>query len=145
MNKRKQARRERALDRLYQHLVSYKEKKYTFSVEYIEKDIKILKDRLAGIKKPVKTKSGAVVVNGKKEDRWFIDIYNISYSRVKRSERRKNKGKSRKKMRTQKTVSLLKTVTAQDGMITSYREGRMGLSPKNHKFILRRDVPSYFN
>lgn len=95
-----------------------------------------------------KKKTKIVVTDGKEQakgDKWFIDIYSISMSKVKRSERRKNKGKSRKKMRTSRTKAFLKSVTVQPGLIQAYREGRMGISPKSHSFSLRKEEPSYFN
>lgn len=75
------------------------------------------------------------------EDRWFIDIYTIKYGYMKNSERRKNKGKSKKKMRRVKTVSFIKSIIAQPGMIQSFKEGKMGISPKSHTFKMRKDEP----
>lgn len=82
-----------------------------------------------------KNKEGEVV----KEEPYFIDIFTISTSYVKRSERKKNKGKSTKKLKHQRIVSLLKSVKAQPGMILAYKEGKMGLSPKTHKFQIRKE------
>jgi hypothetical protein len=110
----------------------------------IKTEVKILHDRLNGTKKAVKRKNTEGTGNNSKEDRWLIDIYSVNYGYVKNSERRKNKGKSKKKLKKVKTVSLLRTVVAQNGMITAYKEGRMGLSPKSHAFKLRRDIPVYF-
>jgi hypothetical protein len=87
-------------------------------------------------KKKAKTEDKGPVKN---PERWYIDIYSIKYGYIKNSERKKQKGKSRKKMKKVKTSSLLKSVVAQDGMITAYKEGRMGLSPKNHSFKLRKE------
>ncbi len=109
----------------------------------IEKEIETLKSRLAGEKK-----RKVVTTGPQKEaigDKWFIDVYSISFSRTKHSDRRKAKGKSRKKTRTVKTTSLLKSVTLQPGMIQAYREGRMGLSPKSHTFRLRKEEITYKN
>jgi hypothetical protein len=77
-------------------------------------------------------------------DKWYIDVYTIKYGYIKNSERRKNKGKSRKKMKRVKTVSFIKSMIAQPGMIQAFKEGRMGLSPKHHTFKLRREDPSNF-
>jgi hypothetical protein len=110
--------------------------------ERISKEIKLLQSRLNGEKKATKKKVAAGE-NGKQDDKWLIDIYSVNYGYVKNSERRKNKGKSKKKMKKVKTTSLLRTVVAQSGMINSYKEGRMGLSPKTHVFKLRRDAPIY--
>lgn len=146
MDKRKDIRRKKAKSRLEKQLEIECKAEFTpLNVLRIEQEIKTLTDRLSGIKKPLKRDKDKIIVNGKKEDRWWIDIYSISYARIKRTERKKNKGKSRKKMRTQKTVALLRSVVAQEGMITNYRDGRMGMSPKNHKFVLRREVPTYLN
>jgi hypothetical protein len=112
--------------------------------ERIKSEVKHLHDYLNGVKKVKKKK--AAEAQSDKNDKWIIDIYTVTYGYVKNSERRKkaNKGKSKKKMKKVKTVSLIKSITAQPGMVRNYTEGRMGLSPKSHIFKLRRDVPSYF-
>ena len=69
----------------------------------------------------------------------IIDIYTVTYGYIKRAERRKNKGKSTKKMKKHKSVSFLRSMIAQPGMIQSLREGRMGISPKTHTFRLRKE------
>lgn len=88
-----------------------------------------------------KAKKKEVKIEGpvKNPERWYIDIYAIKYGYMKNSERRKTKGKKRKALKRVKTTSLLKSVVAQDGMITAYKEGRMGLSPKTHAFKLRKE------
>lgn len=113
-----------------------------------DKDIARIKQELvlieaynSGKKKVKKTKEGKVV---EEKQRWFIDILSVAYGYVKRTERKKNKGKSRKKLKRIKSITFLKTVVAQEGMITAYREGRMGISPKTHTFRLRKDEPSQY-
>ncbi len=106
----------------------------------IKAEILILNDRLGG-KKKKKQRKVVAGVEQEKGDRWFIDIYSISFSRTKHSARRgKGKGASRKKSRTVKTKTFLKAVVCQSGSIQAYREGRMGLSPKSHSFSLRKEV-----
>jgi len=73
-----------------------------------------------------------------KDDKWFIDIYSIHESYVKRSERKKNKGKSTKKLKKVKSVNFVRSVVAHKGAMLAYREGKMGLSPKSHKFVMRK-------
>ena len=68
----------------------------------------------------------------------MIDIFSIKYGYVKQSERRKNKGKSKKKLKKVKHSTLLKTVHAQVGMMQNLREGRGGYSPKHHSFRMRK-------
>lgn len=94
-------------------------------------------DRLLNPK--AKTQSKTTEGPVKTPERWYLDIYSVKYGYMKNSERRKNKGKKRKAMKRVKTVSLLKSVVAQDGMVTAYKEGRMGLSPKTHAFKLRKE------
>ena len=93
-------------------------------------------------KNPGKKKGGKKVEQSK--DKWFIDIYTVQYGYVKHSDRRKNKGKSRKGLKKTKNVSFIRSIVAQDGMITAYKDGRMGVSPKSHIFKLRKEEPSYF-
>lgn len=104
----------------------------------IKIELKSLRDYLAGIKKKKILKKAEAEAS--KEDRWYIDIYSISMSSIKRSERKKNKGKSRKALKQVRSTSFLKSVVAQPGMIQNYKEGRMGLSPKSHVFKMRRDL-----
>lgn len=107
----------------------------------IKKELEIVKARLSGEKKKRATKVEGQSKDSK-GDKWFIDIFTVSFSRVKHSERRKAKGKSRKKTRTVKTVSFFKSVTVQPGLIQAYREGRMGISPKSHSFRMRKEEVS---
>lgn len=73
------------------------------------------------------------------KDKWFIDIYSISMSYVRNSERRKNKGKSKKKMKKVKNTAFVKSVVARPGLITQYKDGKMGISPKTHVFKMRKE------
>lgn len=102
----------------------------------IKQEISTLELRLNGHRKRKK------VIEGKKDTSNIIDIYQISFSTTKHSERRKNKGKSRKKMRTVKNRTLVRSVKAREGDITAYKEGRMGYSPKNHVFVMRSEEES---
>lgn len=145
MNTKLEKRREVTLEMLKKQLVSgVKETKegtiplLVSDKERIKKEIAILNDRLAGKKKVKKMSVNAEGVLVKEGDKYYLDIMTISFSKVRHSDRRKNKGKSRKKSRTQKTTSLLKTVVLQAGMLQAYREGRMGLSPKTHSFRVRK-------
>lgn len=72
-------------------------------------------------------------------DKYWIEIFSIHYSKIKHSDRRKNKGKSRKKLRVKKAKTFLKKVVLQPGLLQRYRDGVMGLSPKTHSFSIRRD------
>ncbi len=138
MNLKKDARRQRVIERLNNMLL--KEELPQTTIDRIKTELGLLLHYLSGGKK----KKKQTIVDGveRVEDRWYIDIFRISYSKVKRSERRKNKGKSRKKLRTLKSVSFVKTVVLQPGMMQAYRDGRMGISPREHSFRTRKDEPS---
>ena len=162
----KTARRERALLRLKQQLSILQERKKNIKVlkpkdapepvigdllegtlikiGQVEKEIQNLEDIVSGKKKEVKDEKGAVVVAIPKE-RWFIDIHQIHMSYVKNSDRRKNKGKSRKKMRKMRAKSFVKSVVLQPGMLEQYRSGKMGISPKTHSFSARKEDIAFFN
>lgn len=118
-------------------LVAVEQKK----LERIKKEMTVLKERLEGKKKKKIDKEGAPV---QEKERWFIDIHAIHLSYVKNSERRKNKGKSRKKLKKVRTTAFVKSVVAQPGMIQNYREGKMGISPRTHSFRMRKEEPNYF-
>lgn len=113
------------------------------SLDRMKREEQILVDRLAGKKKVVVTKEGETVPVEK--ERWFIEIYSINLGYVKRTERKKNKGKSRKKMRKVKSVTFVKRVVAQPGMIQNFRDGKMGISPKSHTFRMIKEEPSFIN
>lgn len=130
-------RRASALKRLTIQLESGSKIETESKKIYVESQIGILNDRLNGIKKR-KKKNRSEKEQVSEEKDWVIDIYNVVYGYAKRSERRKTKGKSRKSLKRTKNVSLLKTVKNKPGLITAYRDGKMGVSPKNHKFILRK-------
>ena len=79
-------------------------------------EIEILKQRLAGIKKSrkISTVSHATV-----NDNWYIEVYSVSYSKLRSSEAKKlrKKGKSTKAVKKQRrTISLVKTVKARAGL-----------------------------
>lgn len=144
MNKKKDARRESAIDRFQAQLGSKVKTVGTEKIPLTPLDITRIKQDITNTKNRIgksntrraKKTLGALESKG---DKWFIDIYTVTYGYVKRSERRKNKGKSTKKLKKKKTVSFLKSVVAQEGMITAMKEGRSGLSPKTHVFKLRRE------
>lgn len=147
----KQQRREGVLKRLKKQLVGGVKVVKDVEIpleprdkERIKKEISILNDRLAGKKKGVKELPKGAAPEAPKQ-KWFIDIYQIHLGYVKNSERRKNKGKSRKKMRKTRNVTFVKSVIMQEGMMQAYREGRMGISPKNHSFRARREEPTFIN
>jgi len=147
---RKKERQASVKDRLEKQLVANTKTTKEGVIELTPTDITRIKNELKALQFYLegKKKAKTVVVDGKEQpkgDKWFIDIYSISMSKVKHSERRKNKGKSRKKMRNTRTKSFLKSVTVQPGLIQAYREGRMGISPKSHSFSLRKEEPVYFN
>lgn len=104
-----------------------------------EKQIKILEQRLAGVKRK-KTKT---TIKRIEEDEWVIEIYSVKFGYIKNSERRKNKGKSGKKMKKVKTLSLTQTVKNRPGLILQYKNGLMGVSPKNHVFKLVKKEVGY--
>lgn len=142
-NKGKHARRERVLAYLNNCLTTIKQAEIVDAAKLkrVEFELARISFYLGGGKKNKRK----IVVNGEvvQGDRWYIDIYRISYAKVKRSERRKNKGKSRKKLRTVKTLSFVKSVVLQPGMLSNFREGRMGISPREHTFRTRKDEPQY--
>lgn len=111
------------------------------SLERMHNEELILEDRLSGKKKQntVKNKETGEVTP---KLRYFVDIYSIHLGYVKNSDRRKNKGKSRKKMRKVKNTTFVRSVVFQPGMVESFREGRMGVSPKTHTFRVRREEPT---
>jgi len=145
----KRARRERVIERLKAQLKSKektvksgKEPLTDKDKERINKEIRSIEDILSGVRgKKVVSDKGEVVEAPK--EKWFIDIYAIHMSYSKNSDRRKNKGKSRKKMRKVRSTSFVKSVVAQPGMIQSYRDGKMGVSPKLHSFRMRKEEPSF--
>lgn len=148
MNKKKDTRRESAITRFEQQLGS-KEKRVKdvmvpltpLDITRIKTDITNTSNRI-GKKKASRSKKRAGVIADVKGERWIIEIYTVTYGYIKRSERKKNKGKSTKKMKKHKTVSFLRSMIAQPGMIQLLREGRMGVSPKTHTFRLRKEEVS---
>lgn len=143
-NTLKQARRKSAKERLEAQLVSGVKQVKDVKEPLTEKDITRIKNEIKVLsgdgKKPKVDKKGEIIET---KERWFIDIYHISFSYIKNSERRKNKGKSRKKTKKVKTRSLVKSVVMQPNLMQAYREGRMGISPKNHSFSARKEEPLY--
>lgn len=104
-------------------------------IEITKEQIQILKNRLEGIKK-TKIKSKKEVEADKYKNK-VIDIFTIKFGYVKKSERKKSKGKSRKGMKKVKTVTYLKSVPLKEGLFTAMKEGKAGISPKFHKFNIR--------
>ncbi len=151
-NRRKNARQQRAARRLSNQLdegnkTAKDEKGELVSVplsdsdrQRISTELSRLGDYVQGLKRAPKAINKKAE---KPEDKWFIDIYTVSTSYAKRSERRKTKGAKGKKIKRVKSKAFLKTVIAREGDAIAYREGRMGLSPKNHIFIARKESPSF--
>lgn len=144
MNKLKDLRRESAVTRFQKQLDS-KEKRVkddivpltSSDVTRIKTDITNTKNNIGKTERKQSRKRSGLLTESK--EKWFIDIYSVSYGYVKNSERRKNKGKSTKKLRKRKTVGFVRSVVAQEGMITAMKEGRMGVSPKTHVFKMRKE------
>lgn len=136
MSIRKTKRRISARERLLAQLESGRLITDDKKLEFVKNQINILNDRIKGLKKFKKTKFQTKELEEDKD--FVIDIYRITTSYAKRSERRKTKGKSRKSLKQIKTVSFLKSVANRPGLITAYKEGKQGISPKEHKFILRK-------
>lgn len=139
-NLRKQIRQKRVVAYLQHQL---KTGKHYHGHDLSDADKARIEGELNNILNP-KAKKKVDPITKQVEDRWFIDIYTIKYGYMKNSERRKNKGKSKKKMRRVKTVSFIKSIIAQPGMIQSFKEGKMGISPKSHTFKMRKDEPVQF-
>lgn len=113
-------------------------------LDRMKREANTLSDILSGKKKEKVDDKGKTVIEAPK-DKWFIDTYAIHLGYVKNSDRRKNKGKSRKKMRKTRSTTFVKSVVMQPGMMQAYREGRMGISPRQHSFRARKEEPNYFN
>jgi hypothetical protein len=100
-------------------------------------------DALNGVKKVKKSKTTGEIVDKSYEGE-FIEIYRVSYGYVRRTERKKLKGKgqSTKKLKTkrQKTLTLLRTVANRPGLLQRFREGKEGISPKHHTFSLKTKI-----
>lgn len=105
----------------------------------IKKELGLVNSYLSGKKRVRRVKKGQAMVSADNKDRWFLDIFKLHYGYTKRSERRKNKGKSRKKMKKVKTVTFVKSVILQPGMMAAYRDGKMGISPREHSFRARKE------
>lgn len=150
MSTEKQKRRKGAKDRLEAQLLSGVKRTKEGDVALSESDVKRIKaeiaslsDYLSGKKKTSKTVNQTDPKDNKPKEKWFIDIYAINLGTTRHSDRRKNKGKSRKKLRKTRSTTWVKTVTLQPGLVQAYREGRMGISPRSHSFRLRKEEPSY--
>jgi hypothetical protein len=147
-NLKKQVRQKRVITYLQNQLKTGKKVDYNLMnphvndedklIDLTDKDKIRIKQELNNILNP-KSKKKVVAGVQQSTDRWFIDIFAIKYGYVKNSERRKNKGKSKKKLKRVKSSSFLKSIVAQPGMITALKEGRMGMSPKSHMFRLRKE------
>ena len=151
-NTRKLLRRQGTLRRLHEQLNSgvkpvYNEETSEWNKQIlseedklrITEEIRLLDYYLNGGKKARPQASSGDIVEEKEKVRYFIDISSVSHGYVRRSVRKKNKGKSTKKLKAQKSVTFIRSVVARPGDILAYKEGRMGLSPKNHIFKIRRE------
>jgi hypothetical protein len=116
------------------------------TVERQKREIENIKKNISDGKKRKRKKHQPQEGAPKEEGRYLIDIYRVHYSYAKNSERRKRKkgGNKGKRIKRQKSLTLLKTVIAQPGMITNYKEGRVGISPKDHVFKIRKEEISMF-
>lgn len=149
---KKLGKRKKALDRLVVQLESGKKMvKDTIQpltpadVSRIKQEITNLEHYLSGKKKPRKRKLKEGEIEQPQGDKYWIEIFSISFSTIKRSDRRKNKGKSRKKMRIQRSVTFVKKVVMQPGLLQKYRQGIMGISPRNHSFRVKKDEEFTYN
>lgn len=109
----------------------------------LKSEIKLLSDRIAGVKKVKAVKSTGEAIE--KANPWVIDIYSVKYGYASKAAKKASKGKSKKtKMKRVKSISLVKTVTSQPGMLQRYKDGLMGISPKNHVFKMRNTATQPF-
>jgi len=102
----------------------------------LQKEITSLTNRINGVKKKTIKKENAVE---EKVNPWVIDIFSIKYGYQNKAAKKiakKSRG-SRKKMKRVKTMTLVKTVVLQKGLLQKYKDGLMGISPKNHVFKTR--------
>jgi hypothetical protein len=88
------------------------------------------------------------VVNGKtvekQDDGFSIEIYSVRYGYQSKAAARSAKGKKKKGMKKVKTMTLLQTVKNRPGLITAYKNGTMGISPKSHVFKMVKKEASTF-
>lgn len=68
------------------------------------------------------------------EDEWEIRIYSVRMGYVSKAAKKKAKNKKKTGMKRVKSMTLVQTVKNRDGLITAYKAGTMGISPKNHVF-----------
>lgn len=102
----------------------------------LNQEIQSLTNRINGTKKK---KCKKTFVAEEKENPWVIDIFSIKYgyqNKAAKKAAKKSRG-SRKKMKRVKTVTLVKSVVAIQGYLQKYKDGLMGISPKNHIFKMR--------
>lgn len=111
-------------------------------VTRIKQEIVILENFLSGSTKSSrknKVKSNVKENVEEKHNPYVIDIYSVKFGYVNKGAKKKagsSKGK-RAKMKKKKTLTFVRTVKAITGLILKYRDGKMGISPKNHVFKLR--------
>lgn len=107
-------------------------------IKRIKSEIQTLKLSLQGIKKTRISKTTFEPVEVKKNT-WVIDIFSIKYgyeSKAARKQAGKTRG-SRKKMKRVKRMTLVKSVSMIPGVLQKYKDGLMGISPKQHVFKAR--------
>jgi hypothetical protein len=68
------------------------------------------------------------------EDEWEIQIYSVRMGYASKAAKKKAKNKKKTGMKRVKSMTLIQTVKNRDGLITAYKAGTMGISPKNHVF-----------
>lgn len=107
-------------------------------IKRIKAEIQTLKASLQGIKKTRISKTTSEPVEVKKNT-WVIDIFSIKYgyeNKAAKKQAGKTKG-SRKKMKRVKKMTLVKSVSMIPGVLQKYKDGLMGISPKQHVFKAR--------
>lgn len=103
----------------------------------LQQEIQTLTNRINGVKKSkIQVKSTEIV---EQKNTWVIDIYAIKYGYQNKAAKKaaKKSSGSRKKMKRVKQMSLVKTVVLVPGSLQKYKDGLMGISPKNHVFKTR--------
>lgn len=115
-------------------------------VDRINKEISTIESYLAGnYTKASKQKRKQVTANEVVEEEntrykdWIIEIYSVKFGFEKKADRKNSKGSkgSRRKMKKKKTLNFIRSVAMRKGLMRKFRDGLMGISPKNHVFKLK--------
>ena len=110
----------------------------------LQREIISLQNRINGVKKSkAKVKNSTEIVEQK--NTWVIDIYSVKYGYQNKAAKKaaKKSSGSRKKMKRVKKMTLVKSVVAIPGYLQKYKDGLMGISPKNHVFKMRNTEVNY--